>query len=75
MNPYWRDLVNHAREKEAVIQVPYSGSRQSYSFPDLLTLKAMPPLLKQIAPFSKKKQRTNNAVTEERNRGNHGYVL
>ena len=74
VNPYWRDLVSHAREKEAVIQVPYSGSR-SYSFPDLSTLKAMPPLLKQIAPCSKKKQRTDSAVTEERTRRNRGYVL
>jgi senataxin len=74
-NPYWRDLVKHAREKEAVIQVPYSGSRQSYSFPDLSTLKAMPPLLKPIVPCSKKKQRTNSPIIEKNNRGNRGYLL
>ncbi len=75
VNPYWRDLVKHAREKEAVIQVPYSGSRQSYSFPDLSTLTAMPSPLKQIAPCGNKKQRTGSAVTEESNRGNRGYNL
>ena len=39
VNPYWRDLVFHAQETDAVIQVPFSGS---YSFPDLWTLKPMP---------------------------------
>ena len=75
VNPYWRDLVKHAREKEAVIQVPYSGSRQACSFPDLSTLKAMPSPFKQIAPCGNKKQRTDSAVTEESNRGNRGYNL
>lgn len=39
VNPYWRDLVNHARETGAVIKVPFSGSQQStFIFPDLSTL-------------------------------------
>lgn len=46
VNPYWRDLVEHAQETEAVIQVPFSGSRQAFSFPDLSTLKAVPLLQK-----------------------------
>jgi senataxin len=75
VNPYWRDLVKHARDTEAVIQVPYSGSRQSYSFPDLSTLKAMPPPLKPMFSFSNKKQRAESTYTEEINTGNRGYSL
>merc|ERR1712157_548722 len=58
VNPYWRELVAHAREKKAVVHVPiiYSSSsssntsgggrnnRGNISFPDLKTLKALPPL-------------------------------
>ncbi|KAL9184080.1 hypothetical protein ACHAXT_002166 [Thalassiosira profunda] len=40
-NPYWRDLVGHAQETDAVIQVPFSGSGRSFSFPNLSTLKAV----------------------------------
>jgi ATP-dependent exoDNAse (exonuclease V) beta subunit len=41
VNPYWRELVDHARETDAVINVPLAGSRQStFNFPDLSTLKA-----------------------------------
>ena len=46
VNPYWRDLVEQARMSEAVIQVPFLGSQQTKSFPDLSTLKAMPLPLK-----------------------------
>jgi senataxin len=38
VNPYWRDLVTHAREKDAVIKVPFDRRGQSFSFPDLRTL-------------------------------------
>lgn len=41
VNPYWRDLVDHARETNAVVKVPLSGSRQSIRFPDLWTLEAV----------------------------------
>lgn len=41
VNPYWRDLVDHARETDAVIGVPFSGSRQvAFTFPDLFTLQS-----------------------------------
>lgn len=40
VNPYWRDLVDHARETKSVIEVPFSGTRQAFTFPDLSTLKA-----------------------------------
>jgi senataxin len=56
VNPYWRDLVEHARETEAIIQVPCSGSRYSFSFPDLSTLKAMPRQVKQMIPACKTKK-------------------
>ena len=43
VNPYWRDLICHAYEKEAVIKVPFSGSRQSsFTFPHLSSLKSTP---------------------------------
>jgi senataxin len=38
VNPYWRDLVEHAREKDAVIEVPFGRHGRSFSFPDLMTL-------------------------------------
>ena len=43
VNPYWRDLVCHAYETDAVIKVPFSGSRQSrFTFPHLSSLQAAP---------------------------------
>ena len=62
VNPYWKDLVDHARETEAVIQVPFSGSRQSFSFPDLWTLKALPSLQKVTVSLNKR-QRTADSST------------
>jgi senataxin len=41
VNPYWRDLVDHAHQTGSIIEVPFSGTRQeSFTFPDLSTLKA-----------------------------------
>ena len=41
MNPYWRDLVDHAYETEAIIKVPVSSSPQSiFTFSDLSSLQA-----------------------------------
>lgn len=40
VNPYWRDLVDHARETNAVIKVPFSRHGQSYTFPELSTLQS-----------------------------------
>ena len=48
VNPYWRDLVEHACETDAVIRVPFSGSRQStFTFPDLCSLKSSSPQWKR----------------------------
>ena len=80
VNPYWRDLVDHARETEAVIQVPFSGSRQSFSFPDLWTLKAMPPMQQKptmVAPANHRKRHKvdrNNSVNEKPSHG-RGYRM
>ena len=52
VNPYWRDLVEHARESEAVIPVPFSAGRDAFTFPDLSTLKAMSPLNGQLSLLS-----------------------
>ena len=72
VNPYWRDLVDHAREQEGVIQVPFSGSRQSLSFPDLWTLKAMPPPQKQMVPENRKTQKVHRSTNDNPSSG-RGY--
>jgi len=38
VNPYWRDLVDHARETDAVIQVPFLQGDRQQGFPDLSSL-------------------------------------
>lgn len=35
VNPYWRDLVQHARETKAVVRVPMRGQGRNASFGDL----------------------------------------
>mmetsp|Transcript_21003 Transcript_21003/g.45558 ORF Transcript_21003/g.45558 Transcript_21003/m.45558 type:complete len:99 (+) Transcript_21003:284-580(+) len=76
VNPYWRDLVDHARETEAVVPVPFSGSRQTFSFPDLSTLKAMPVPQKPMIPVNRKKHRADsNNAKDSNNRGDRGYQL
>ena len=66
VNPYWRDLVEHARETEAVIKVPFSGGGQTFQFPDLSTLKAS----------GGKKHKSDNSNMADRNRnGGRGYQL
>jgi hypothetical protein len=74
VNPYWRELVNHARESEAIIKVPWSGSRHSYSFPDLSTLKAMPRPAKSMVPSSKKKQRAESAFIEKKSNNGRPFA-
>jgi senataxin len=32
VNPYWKDLVEHARERQAVFRIPVSGSGRNVSF-------------------------------------------
>ena len=63
VNPYWRDLVHHARENEAVVRVPMGGRNQK-SFPDLRTLKSLPPLPKEIVPIRNKRKIDNLIETE-----------
>ena len=69
VNPYWRDLVDHARETDAVIHVPISGSRQSFSFPNLWTLKPVPrPQPKKLAlERGGKKQKSTNTTDVDKN--------
>mmetsp|Transcript_13454 Transcript_13454/g.20101 ORF Transcript_13454/g.20101 Transcript_13454/m.20101 type:complete len:451 (+) Transcript_13454:3-1355(+) len=40
VNPYWRDLVDHAQETDAVVKVPFNRHGQSFTFPELTTLKS-----------------------------------
>ncbi len=75
VNPYWRDLVEHARETEAVIPVPFSGARQSFSFPDLSTLKAIEPQQKSLSGDRKKQKAVEGNALEVSNLGNRGYQL
>ena len=55
VNPYWRDLVDHARETDAVIHVPFRGGdrQSSFSFPELSTL----------SPLTQARQKNNNNTT------------
>jgi senataxin len=64
VNPYWRDLVEHARETEAVIKVPFSGGGQTFQFPDLSTLKAASAPKQHV----KKHKSDNNSNMADRNR-------
>jgi hypothetical protein len=62
VNPYWRDLVEHARETDSIIEVPMSGSRQSsFCFPDLKTLQTTTQKPNPIAPvLDRKKHKTDS---------------
>ena len=51
VNPYWRDLVKHASGQNAVVKVPFScRSSQSFTFPELSTLKAEKAPAKPMVP-------------------------
>lgn len=50
VNPYWRDLVNYAREKNAIIHVPFN--RQQSSQTNNNERVEMFPNLVRLAPFS-----------------------
>ncbi|KAL3787772.1 hypothetical protein HJC23_009823 [Cyclotella cryptica] len=66
VNPYWRDLVEHARETDAIIPVPFSGSRQStFSFPDLSTLKAVPARGKRLINEKERLTGVENGETKQ----------
>ena len=53
VNPYWDQLVKHAREGRAIIPVPVSGRSV---FPELSSLKSLEPEKKEMVPISKKRQ-------------------
>uniref|UniRef100_A0A7S4IUR5 WW domain-containing protein n=1 Tax=Odontella aurita TaxID=265563 RepID=A0A7S4IUR5_9STRA len=56
VNPYWRDLVTHARETEGVVPVPFTGRGRDVKFPDLKSLKAAEPPAKAIMSVQKKRK-------------------
>ena len=55
VNPYWKDLVNNAREANAVIRVPVTG-RNHNNFIKLCNMKPVRPLTKKIPSISKKRK-------------------
>ena len=70
VNPYCRDLVEHARETDAVIQVPFRGDQQGFSFPDLSSL----------SPQARQKNCDDNTATSLKKHkvdpnSNRGYKL
>jgi len=68
VNPYWRDLVEHARETDAVIQVPFRGDQQSFSFPDLASLTPQVKYDKRATTTTLKKHKVDP-------NSNRGYKL
>lgn len=56
VNPYWRDLVAHARETNAVVPVPFTGWGRDIQLPDLKGLKAAEPPAKTIVSVQKKRK-------------------
>merc|ERR1712086_186279 len=62
VNPYWRDLIGRA----PVIQVPFSGSRQSLSFPDLWTLRALPPPQKPMVSRNRQQRTVDHSTNGAR---------
>ena len=57
-NPYWADLVAHARDKSSVIRVP--TNRQKQSFAELASLKALKPEAKPIMASAKRIKKNSN---------------
>jgi len=60
VNPYWDQLVKHAREARAIIPVPVSGKSV---FPDLSSLESLKPIPKEMIPISKKRQLNKSIET------------
>jgi senataxin len=59
-NPFWRDLVEHARERRAMIPVHVQNrSKNNYLFPNLCSMEPVRQLPKQIIPLSKTKANTS----------------
>jgi senataxin len=57
VNPYWDQLVKHAREGRAIIPVPMQGR---FQFPELSSLEAMKPIPKEMIPVSKKRKASSS---------------
>lgn len=64
VNPYWRDLVNNAKENKAVIKVPLLRQQ---SFPDLESLPPEPPPRKKLVSVAeaKKSKEVNNDKNDD----------
>jgi senataxin len=60
MDPYWADLVSHAKDASSVIRVPVN--RQNKTFAELASLKALQPEAKPIMPSSKRIKKDTNRV-------------
>jgi len=52
VNPYWKELVHHARDADSIIPIPVGGRYQD-NFPDLRGLRALPT---RNVPASKRKK-------------------
>ena len=66
VNPYWKQLISHAREGRAVIPVPVHGKSK---FPDLSSLQAMKPIPKEMIPVAKKRPVRNDSSNDEEEDG------
>jgi len=70
VNPYWNDLVQHARERHAVLRIPVTGSGNSMSFGSMNAwMQEVPnaalgpprhPLVMHDSSDPRKRMRTNN---------------
>ena len=49
VNPYWRDLVNHARDTRAVLKVPIFGGGRGMSFGELHEWEREAPINGEIS--------------------------
>lgn len=77
VNPYWRDLVTHARETNAIVPVPILGpinGNIEKTFPDLKTLKALPPPAKAILPFKRKRSMDSSNNENEMSSDEEGEI-
>ena len=68
MNPYWADLVSHAKDASSVIRVPVN--RQKQTFAELASLKALQPEVKPIISSSKRTKKDTNRDGDKRHEDN-----
>ena len=57
VNPYWNDLVQHARETGAVVRVPLIGSGNNVSFGSIAGWKQESPKPAPSADYPRKRKR------------------